>query len=77
MLLDRLSFTLGSGEILGILGSPSEERRAIGRVLTGQIQPEDGTLYIHEQPEVFPDVRTAWESPMSIRTNAARATVSR
>ncbi len=61
MLLDRLSFTLGSGEILGILGSPSEERRAIGRVLTGQIQPEDGTLYIHEQPEAFPDVRTAQE----------------
>ena len=61
MLSDRLSFTLGSGEILGILGSPSEERRAIGRVLTGQIQPEDGTLYIHEQPEAFPDVRTAQE----------------
>ena len=50
MLLDRLSFTLGSGEILGNLGSPYEDRRAIGRVLNRPKKPEDRTLYNNDQP---------------------------
>jgi ABC-type sugar transport system ATPase subunit len=45
--LDGVSFSLGQGEILGILGDNGAGKSTLVKILTGFHQPTSGALYVH------------------------------
>ena len=45
-LLDRISFTVSAGEILGVVGVSGNGQAALGRVLSGLVRPTAGTLLL-------------------------------
>ncbi|WP_433705603.1 ATP-binding cassette domain-containing protein [Paraburkholderia sacchari] len=54
--LDGVSFTLGKGEILGILGDNGAGKSTLVKILTGFHQPTDGTLHIDGQQTLLRSV---------------------
>ncbi|MFX1767210.1 ATP-binding cassette domain-containing protein [Paraburkholderia sp. A1RI-2L] len=54
--LDGVSFTLGKGEILGILGDNGAGKSTLVKILTGFHQQTDGTLHIDGQQTLLRSV---------------------
>ena len=46
LLIDRLSFSLTPGAILGIIGSNGAGKTTLFRIITGQEEPDDGTVRV-------------------------------
>jgi simple sugar transport system ATP-binding protein len=54
--LDGVSFTLGEGEILGILGDNGAGKSTLVKILTGFHQQTEGTLYVNGQETLLRSV---------------------
>ena len=54
--LDGVSFTLGHGEILGILGDNGAGKSTLVKILTGFHQQTEGTLYVNGQETLLRSV---------------------
>jgi len=54
--LDGISFTLGEGEILGILGDNGAGKSTLVKILTGFHQQTEGTLHVHGQETLLRSV---------------------
>ena len=54
--LDGVSFTLGKGEILGILGDNGAGKSTLVKILTGFHQQTSGTLHVHGEETLLKSV---------------------
>ncbi|MDR5741053.1 MULTISPECIES: ATP-binding cassette domain-containing protein [unclassified Caballeronia] len=54
--LDGVSFTLGKGEILGILGDNGAGKSTLVKILTGFHQQTSGTLHVHGEETLLRNV---------------------
>jgi simple sugar transport system ATP-binding protein len=54
--LDGVSFTLGQGEILGILGDNGAGKSTLVKILTGFHQQTSGTLHVHGEETLLKSV---------------------
>ena len=45
--LDAVSFTVGQGEVIGLLGPNGAGKTTLMKVLTGYLEPDDGSAAIH------------------------------
>lgn len=58
LVLDRLSFSIKTGEIVGIIGPSGCGKTTLLRCISGLIQPSAGKIIIGEEPVPKPDTHT-------------------
>src|SRR5579859_5424144 len=70
LLIDSLSFSLPRGGIVGVIGANGAGKTTLFRMITGQEQPDGGTLrigdtvvlaYVDQSRDALDDERTVWE----------------
>jgi sulfate-transporting ATPase len=70
LLYDNLSFNLPKGGIVGVIGPNGAGKTTLFRIMTGQEQPDAGTLrvgdtvqiaYVDQSRDALDDSRTVWE----------------
>ena len=52
MLLDKVSLTLEKGDRLGLLGRNGAGKSTLLRILSGELQPEDGERWVNPNIQV-------------------------
>jgi len=71
LLVDKLSFSIPPGAIVGIIGPNGAGKSTIFRMITGREQPDSGELaigptvqlaYVDQSRDALPDGKTAWEA---------------
>ncbi|MGV6812187.1 MAG: energy-dependent translational throttle protein EttA [Brevirhabdus sp.] len=69
-LIEGLSFSLPPGGIVGVIGPNGAGKTTLFRMLTGQEQPDEGTItygdtvqlsYVDQTRDALPDDKTVWE----------------
>ncbi|MDI6725422.1 MAG: energy-dependent translational throttle protein EttA [Smithellaceae bacterium] len=70
LLMDRMSFTLPAGGIVGVIGPNGAGKTTLFRMITGQEQPDSGTIriadsvklaYMDQSRDVLDPDKTIWE----------------
>ncbi len=70
LLIEDLSFNLPPGGIVGVIGPNGAGKTTLFRMITGEEQPDGGTLrlgesvqlaYVHQTRDALDDSRTVWE----------------
>lgn len=70
LLISDLSFTLPAGAILGVIGANGAGKSTFMRLITGQEQPDSGTIvrgdtvemaYVDQVRDAMDDAKTVWE----------------
>ena len=70
LLIEDLSFSLPPGGIVGVIGPNGAGKTTLFRMLTGQEQPDEGTIdfgdtaelsYVDQTRDALPDDKTVWE----------------
>ncbi|HET7056272.1 MAG TPA: ATP-binding cassette domain-containing protein [Thermomicrobiales bacterium] len=70
LLIDNLSFTLPPGGIVGVIGPNGAGKTTLFRMITGQEQPDAGTIrlgetvklgYVDQSRQALDDKKTVWE----------------
>ncbi|MSU88044.1 energy-dependent translational throttle protein EttA [Rhodobacteraceae bacterium 2CG4] len=70
LLIDDLSFSLPPGGIVGVIGPNGAGKSTLFRMLTGQEQPDEGTItfgdtaklsYVDQSRDALDDSKTVWE----------------
>src|SRR5215470_11681508 len=57
--LRGVSFAVGAGEVVGLIGENGAGKSTLVKILTGVIQPDEGTLLIDGEPVRFGNPRAA------------------
>lgn len=57
--LDRISFSVDSGEVVGILGPNGAGKSTMMKIITGYLNPDEGTVWINGIPNIGnnPDIK--------------------
>jgi rhamnose transport system ATP-binding protein len=57
--LRGVSFEVGAGEVVGLIGENGAGKSTLVKILTGVLQPDEGTLLLHGEPVRFGSPRAA------------------
>src|SRR5438874_4582965 len=57
--LRGVSFQVGAGEVVGLIGENGAGKSTLVKILTGVLQPDEGTLLLHGEPARFSNPRAA------------------
>jgi len=49
-MLDKISFSLESGEVLGVIGPNGSGKSTLIRLLSGVLKPDGGTIFLQDRP---------------------------
>ncbi|MBW2058298.1 MAG: sugar ABC transporter ATP-binding protein [Deltaproteobacteria bacterium] len=64
--LSRISFDLGGGKILGLVGDNGAGKSTLLRILSGDLQPSSGEIYLGEKPVRFKNPADAMRQGIAI-----------
>jgi len=57
--LRGVSFEVGAGEVVGLIGENGAGKSTLVKILTGVLQPDEGSLLLHGEPVRFASPRAA------------------